>query len=298
MKYFFVTIDTERDCSPDWSTSRPMTFKSILWGIPNIFDPIFRRWDVQPTYLLTVEVLENKECINTLKTIGHECELGTHLHGEFIDPNKKIDVYDGILTSDYSCFYNEKIEYEKLKNITILFKDKLGYNPKSFRAGRFGAGVQTLKSLEKLGYQVDSSVTPNIKWKNDQGIIDFTKAPLQPYRPDIQKDIQIRGNSAITEVPITIIKKIFSKRPIWLRPYISNAKEMVNILNWIEKNVRNENIYVNMMFHSMEIIPKASPYPQNDIEVIQYLNDLETVFSEAKIRGYRFIKLSEVKKYE
>lgn len=293
-KYFFVTIDTERDCSPDWASSSPLTFNSVLKGIPNLLQPLFNSFEITPTYLLGVEVLENKNCVNVIKNLNGLYELGTHLHGELIEPNKKYEKYEGILTEDFSCFYEEEEEFSKLKNITELFISKFGYEPKSFRAGRFGAGTSTIKSLEKLGYIVDTSVTPHISWKNKQGVVDFSKAPLHPYHPDTSLDIAKEGKSNIIEMPVTIIKRFFSS-PIWLRPFYSSAKEMINLMDFMEKKERGKDVFLNMMFHSMEIIPKASPYPQIKEEVEKYLDNLGYIFREAQRRGYTFLGLSKVK---
>jgi hypothetical protein len=298
MKYFIISIDTERDCSPDWSTSNPMTVKNITYGIPSILQPLFNKYAAVPTYLLGVEILNNSDCVEVFRKLNGNYELGTHLHGEFIAPGKFVEDLSGFRTEDFSCFYEETLEFEKLSNITNLFYDRFGYNPTSFRAGRYGAGVSTLKSLQKLGYKVDSSVTPLLSWRSHQGVIDFRKASNQPYHPDLIHDISKSGKeSSILEVPISIVKSTWGKIK-WLRPFYSNFGQMVSVLDKLEKNgARGGNVFANLMFHSMEILPAASPYPQNEDEVRKFLSDLENILTEAKNREYKFIGLSEVVKY-
>jgi len=54
-------------------------------------------------------------------------------------------------TSEIQSSYSQEIEFEKLKNLTDLFINKFGHRPTSFRAGRFGAGNNTISALENLG---------------------------------------------------------------------------------------------------------------------------------------------------
>jgi hypothetical protein len=295
-KLFFVSIDTECDHSPSWTASVPLTFTNILSGIPRILQPLFNRYSVFPTYLLTVEVLENQDCVNTLKNLEGGFELGTHLHGELVEPLKTFQISDGNRPDDFSCYYEEDIEFQKIRRITALFNRKFSIQPKAFRAGRFGAGPSTLRSLEKLGYLVDTSVTPYIRWKNKQGVLDFKRAPLKPYYPDNKRDITSTGESNVLEVPVSIAKRLLS-RPIWLRPYQSSVREMISVLDFLESKSGAERVFANMMFHSMEVVPKASPYPQTQVEVEQYVSDLGEVFEEAQRRGYKFMGLSKATEY-
>ncbi len=73
-----------------------------------------------------------------------------------------------------------EVESAKIKNLTELIENKLGVRPVSYRAARYGADLDTIKALEKLGYKVDSSVTPEISWQS-QGGPDHSRAPKQPY---------------------------------------------------------------------------------------------------------------------
>ncbi len=40
-QYLVVTIDTECDKSPTWHNSNPLTFKSIIEGVPELLTPLF-----------------------------------------------------------------------------------------------------------------------------------------------------------------------------------------------------------------------------------------------------------------
>jgi hypothetical protein len=292
MKYFLITIDTECDCSPDWSSSNPLSFRNILYGIPGLLQPLFGKYRAKPTYLVTTEVMENSECVNTLKNLDGEFELGTHLHGEFSSPARKYEKPDGMRTNDFICLYDRQKEFLKLEAITALFAGKFGYRPLTFRAGRFGAGPSTLRSLENLGYIADTSVTPCEKWTSSEGTVDFTRAPRQPYHPDSAGDIARAGSSGILEFPVSIYKP-FMRGPRWLRPSpIVPPGDIIRVLDVLEKCTKGD-VYANMMFHSMEIIPCASPYCATEKDVRAYLDTLDMVLAEAAGRGYWFVGLAQ-----
>ena len=51
---------------------------------------------------------------------------------------------------------------------------------------------------------------------------------------------------------------------------------------YINKFRRNEVVFLNMMFHSNEIIPGASPYVQTHDELFFFLNNMKTYFDKIK----------------
>ncbi|GAG34500.1 unnamed protein product, partial [marine sediment metagenome] len=165
-KLFCITIDTEPDCDIHWKRSDPLTFESVLSGIPNILRPLWDKYNIKPVYFVSPEVVQNDDCCRVLRQeIQFGAEIGTHLHGEYIEPRKKYESSAGTPSDEFPCFaYSREIELIKIKNLTELIAEKLGIRPVSYRAARYGADLDTLKSLEELDYKVDSSVTPEIDW--------------------------------------------------------------------------------------------------------------------------------------
>jgi hypothetical protein len=305
-KYLAISIDVEPDCSSTWNYSNPLTFRGVSSGIKDRLQPIFEKYQVKPTYLVNNVVLEDKNSVEILKSFSEKCELGTHLHPEFVEPEKKYSDYAGKKAEANCCFLESEIESEKIKNITKLFEEKFGYKPKSFRAGRFSVGSNTLKSLAECGYYVDSSVTPNIKWndKSREKVIDFTNMADQPFFVE-----------NILEVPLTIVKlkrlsytkfiseilkfrfAPFHDKIFWLRPFFSNIGDLYSIIRRLEKFYEERNsIFFNLMFHNVEIIPNASPYTLNERSCQKYLNDLEKLLVFCKKNEIEFITLSELYK--
>ncbi|HXB07294.1 MAG TPA: hypothetical protein VNW04_09265, partial [Puia sp.] len=94
-KYLAVSIDVEPDCSADWTYSDPLGFKGVSLGIAGRLQPLFNEFDITPTYLINNVVLEDKESVGVFRELPGKYELGTHLHPEFIAPEKKFDAYAG-----------------------------------------------------------------------------------------------------------------------------------------------------------------------------------------------------------
>ncbi|HEU5164332.1 MAG TPA: hypothetical protein VFU29_02260 [Chitinophagaceae bacterium] len=295
-KFLVITIDVEPDCSSTWHYSNPLTFKGVTEGIAQRLQPLFNKYDIIPTYLINNVVLENKESVSILKNLTGRYELGTHLHPEFIEPEKKFDNYAGKKGTDNSCFYPPQIEFEKIKNITFLFEQQFDYKPTAFRAGRYSAGSNTIKSLVKLNYLVDTSVTPHICWNDAtrEQPVDFTDAPEQPYFIDAENIIHEINSSNILQVPISITLKernplkefiisgaglLHARRkykPIWLRPYYSPFEDMLFLYHqYLSSYSTRDCIVFNMMFHNVEVLPGLSPYTNTDEDCERYLTELE-----------------------
>ena len=292
-----ITIDTECDHSPSWARANPLTFDSVTTGIPSRLQPVFNQAKAIPTYLLTVEVMENAQCVKSLRELEGEYELGTHLHAGFIQPQKKYQNYAGVDCPDFQCFYPPDIEQQKLQQLTLLFQQQFGYAPRSFRAGRFGAGNNTIRSLIKLGYTCDCSVTPHILWKEPRGTVDYRHAPEQPYYPHPKNFLHEGAKQRLLEIPVSM-KKRYMRGPQWFRPWFSSVNQMKKVVEYHLKHyAHQEVIMLNMMFHSMEITPKASPYPQTEADVDKYLEDLSKILHWCRKQGIEFCKAGDLVKY-
>lgn len=295
--YIIISIDTECDKDPKWEIPQPMSFENIKIQ-KDIFGELYSKYNIKPTYLLSPEILKNDECIKIFKEFQN-IELGTHLHEEFIEPNSNVMANR---TKNIQADLSPEIEKAKLTQLTELFTHKFGYSPKSFRAGRFGSSPRSYKVLEELGYLVDSSITPFKTNYFDSGFVsNGWGKPLEPYF--------CTKNKKILQVPVTIInrdfnnipsfilnkmeskktsilKKFFTKlgfksKSEWLRPYRKNSDEMKNISEFVLKNKfkKDDFAILNIMFHSNEILPNASPYCKNNKEVNNFVNSLDQLFN-------------------
>ncbi len=291
-----VSIDTECDHDPDWVRSSPLTFESITEGLPNRLQPVFAEVGAVPTYLLTVEVLEDPDSVAALRSLSGNHEYGTHLHAAFIEPEKKFFDYAGVDSPDFQCASTAEVEYQKLANLTQLFEKQLGHAPTSFRAGRYGAAAQSIDSLQRLGYKVDTSVTPHLRWSEPNATVDFRKAPEQPYFPAEGTIIKPgpASSDALLEVPVSVKPRLF-RDPRWFRPWFASVEQMKEVVRYQMKQHSQQRILnINMMFHSMEVIEKASPYPQSQADVRRYLDDMQAALQWCADEGAQFAPLSDL----
>jgi hypothetical protein len=317
MIYLVVTIDVEPDCTPSWHYSSPLMFEGVKIGIKEILQPLFNKCEIIPTYLINNVVLEHDRSVEILKDLDGNFEFGTHLHPEFIEPDKKHQDYAGKKGEGNCCFYPPEIEFEKIKNITLLFERKLGYKPLSFRAGRFSAGVNTINSLNALGYLVDTSLTPHLCWddKTREKPINYSKAPERAYFIKENSYLEEDANGTILEVPVSICpmpnnilreylfslagvrRKIRKTEPVWLRPGRSSFEQMIKITDYFLKDKKaDENIILNMMFHNVEVLPGLSPYTRTNEDCVKYLSDLEMFFEYCKTNSIISQSLKQIPK--
>lgn len=309
--YCCISIDVEPDCSPSWHYSNPLHFEGVRVGIAEILQPLFNKYGCKPTYLINNVVLEDVVSVKVFKELSGTFELGTHLHPEFIEPQKEIFNYAGSKGEANCCFYPPEIERGKLIEITELFRNAFGYSPTSFRAGRFSAGANTINVLKELNYLVDTSVTPLIKWadKTRETPVDFSECNMGAYFTDGKSFPKKAVEGSILEVPVTIIatkkvgivSRVVSRllgrqevKPVlWLRPKFSTFDEMVQIIETAERQ-SDKIIVLNMMFHNVEVMPGLSPYNTSAVEAEAYLNLIEKFLNYCNKKGIVSVGLSDL----
>jgi hypothetical protein len=322
--YLAITIDTECDKGKGWKVKQPLSFTNTQKGIVNNLQPILDKYSAKATYLLSPEVLLDQESVRVLKSMQQKVELGAHLHAEFIEPEAN---YKSDTTNSYQKDFSAQVEREKLINLTQLFKDKIGYSPTSFRAGRFGISHSSLSILEELGYLVDSSVTPDLFWKNNNLLgnsVNFYGAPYQPYYPS-NSDFRMRGDMNILQVPVSVMNYKLLKLPdwikrkitlksryhqitfsyltnfskaSWLRPTFSSVEEMQVFTNKCLEMNQDKDISLCMMFHSNEFEVGTSPYSLTNEALQKSSTRLDGYLSWlSKSFDCKFVGLTEFKEH-
>lgn len=313
-KYLVITIDVEPDCSPNWTYSDPLQFRGVSEGIARRLQPLFNRYHIAPTYLINNVVLEDAASCEVLATLSGRFELGTHLHPEFIEPQKTVRHYAGRKGVANCCFYPPHIERGKIGRITELFFQCFGYAPKSFRAGRFSAGDNTIESLAAAGYLVDTSVTPHVCWNDAtrEEPVDFRHAREQPYFMQPSSILQ-EGPGSVLQVPVSISlqktrpwqemkrtyfglrRPMLTERPMWLRPVFSTYADFLSIVDeYTNRYASNDFIVFNLMFHNVEVMPGLSPYTRTERDCKKYLGQLDKFFAFCNASHIESVTLSEL----
>ena len=300
--YLCVSIDTECDKGKAWRCQKPMAFAGIHDGVLKRLHPMFTSMGGKPTYLLSPEILRDPGCVEVFRSIEKESELGTHLHGEYAEP----DAFEPDVTSVFQRDYPPEIERAKLTYLTDLFIRAFGHQPLSFRAGRFGIGKASLGILESLGYHVESSVTPHMDWTSSgaKGLA-FHDAPTQPYRPDLEEPGRV-GDAKIWEVPVTIRKSMWNALPAigkkleprWLRPTRGTPAGLVRVaedeIADARRRAPGRPVILNAMFHNVEITPGTSPYAETEGAALAILDRLGALLAFAKRESIAVVGLGDV----
>jgi hypothetical protein len=293
-----ISIDTEVDKDRRWRISEPPAFESVRAGVPGLLTPLFERHGAIPTYLLSPEILEDPPSLEVLAALGEAAELGTHLHGDLIDPGGRAAAeLAGRDPDTVQRSYGRALEAEKLARLTQRFEDRLGYRPTAFRAGRYGIGEHSFELLAELGYAVDSSVTPHLLWRYGTETLDFREWTAQP---------RVLGTAAgdLVELPISIrpggplaaaaqaapelVGRVAGRllgrraRHLWLRPSWESGEALVDYVEAADERV------LVLMFHSIEVIPGASPYCADRDDVDRLLAALDHLLAHCRRAGIEF----------
>lgn len=298
-----VTIDAEAD--NQWDHGRTLTTENVGYWQP--FQELCGRYEIFPTYLITSEIAADPRAVAFLRPLaeGGRAEVGAHLHPWTTPPYRN---EPGLRFNDSFHVFPSQLEarflHDKLTALTHQITAAFGSSPTSFRAGRFGFNSECAESLIRLGYVVDSSITPLVSWRNEAGLPggnggpDFRDQPVHPFR------IAVGQGKHLLEIPVTILftlpllrqlpwlllgYKILRKhtglglptghlapQPLWLRPYPrTTAQHLVAAWHTAERLGLPA---VVMMFHSSELMPGASPYRPTAESVRQILVLLDEFF--------------------
>lgn len=309
----FITIDTEEDTWDEYSTTHnPVENIDRLPMLQDIFD----RYGAVPTYLINWPVVTNKHARHILTEIldRGRCEIGTHCHPWNTPPfEEKINGHNSQI-----CNLPYELIMKKMENLHGEIINDLKVTPVCFRAGRWGFGPGVARSIHKLGYRVDTSVTPFIDW-TDYGGPDFSQASTFAYWFDPDDILCKKTDGCLLEVPPTIgflqknfklwsaISKWILRRPLsryhifgvlkrlrilnyyWLSPEVTGSSEMIRLS---ENLIRAGHRFLNMAFHSTSLLPGKSPFIRNQEQLDKFLYDIEMFLKFAVDRGMTFLPLS------
>ncbi|MEN3026574.1 MAG: hypothetical protein ABDH31_02555 [Chlorobiota bacterium] len=285
-RFLAITVDTECDKGPGWRTQRPIRCRNVVEDVPRYFHEPFWHLGVRPTYLLSPEVIQDAEASEVLRGLPGAPELGTHLHGEYVEPEPQWDA-EGTYTMQ--CTYPAELEWAKLRRLTELFRERFGIAPRSFRAGRYGIAARTIPMLAALGYTVDSSVTPYKWWAPE---VRFMTAPPFPYYPSPHDISEPGPEGQVLELPVSVLPGIWDKIPaawrkrfnpyhpvvawlwrrwnryVWdMRPRLFYAaftplRDLLRTVLWYAQLAERSghDVVLVMTLHSCELRPGANPY--------------------------------------
>jgi len=293
-----VGIDTEGDNQWDAAARADQRFENI-YALPRLH-ALFARHGVRPTYVVTYPVAKDPQSADVLRALQRrgDCEIGAHHHAWETPPCTDEDVRRHPYASNLPLPQFEA----QLAQLTSAIESAVGRRPVSYRSGRFGFSAAHVAALEKLGYEVESSVAPLFYEAHKNGP-DFVGAPLRPYFLAYD-NATTPGTSNVLEVPCSsalnralprrlqylyarapspymtkrILRKLGIARVRWLRPSYSSLDDM----NALARDLAEAGEPVlNLLFHSSEAIVGGSPYNKTDAELAAFFERLERFFEFA-----------------
>jgi hypothetical protein len=293
-----VAIDTEGDNQWDVSARRHQTFHNI-YALERLHD-FFARYGVRPTYVITHPVASDPRSSEVLRRLlaRGDCEIGAHHHAWETPPFEA----DDVVRHPYALSLTTPRFDQQLESLTSAIAQAVGQRPVSYRSGRFGFSATHVSSLERQGYQIDSSVAP-LFYEAHKGGPDFVGAPLTPYFLSYD-DATRAGTSGVLELPISAalnrriprwLERIYGRAPRpyatkrllrltgvahvrWLRPSYASAEDMISLSAQL---VRQGVPLLNLLFHSSEAIVGGSPYNKSEADIDAFFDRLGRALSHA-----------------
>lgn len=172
-----VVLDTEEEF--DWSAplareNRGVTAIDRLREAQLAFEDV----GIRPTYVIDHPVAATPRSAAVLGEIASRgtAEIGAHLHPWVTPPHQEIvspfNSYAGNLAPE--------LERAKLAALVDAIRAGTGVQPVTYKAGRYGFGVNTPQILRELGLRNDLSSSPGFNWSGDGGP-DYSRHPNFPY---------------------------------------------------------------------------------------------------------------------
>lgn len=174
---FLVTIDTEEDF--DWEAPFSRTAHTLAsTAALQQGQDYFRAAGVNPLYLVDYPVARDRIARDVLgqAAADNRAEIGLQLHPwvtpPFDEPVNAHNSYAGNLPA--------ALERAKIRTLYDALVEGFSITPRSYRAGRYGLGPETMAMLADLGVACDTSVRAHFDYR-DAGGPDYRHAPLRPF---------------------------------------------------------------------------------------------------------------------
>lgn len=299
-----ITIDVEED---NWGE-----FNVSSWPVSNVEEipsvqQLFDDFKIRPTYLVNYTIVNNEKAVSILKPIFKDgrCEIGSHLHPWNTPPiEEEINEKNSML-----CNLPSDLQFRKIQTIKQITQSVFGVTPISFRAGRYGFSTGVATHLHRLGYKVDTSITPFTNWNKEYGP-DFSNIFPQPFVLNQLLEIPIsvgflqynfkQSNILFNRLKkskyngymhfLGILSKIGVLNKVSLSPEFSTTRDMIKLTNTLRKKGFR---YVNMELHSTSLMHGLNPYSKTLSSIKQFLSRLEKFLIFARDTGMESITLSE-----
>ena len=309
-----VTVDVEED---QWGVtpSRYATVQNVR-RLPTL-QKLLHEFGSIPTYLLTYPVVSDPRAVAILREIleGGDCEIGMHCHPWNTPPyEERLNNYNSML-----CNLPTTLQFEKLQRLHEAIQNNFEITPIAFRSGRWGFDTEVAKNIVRLGYRIDTSITPYTSWAECDGP-DFSRFSPQPYEFTYSPVADGYLGTSLLELPATIgylhgefescarlvrslgrtpfrqfkIGGILSKlrllRKVWLSPEMETPVRMIQL---VRQMMSQGYEVLNLVFHSTALQKGCNPFVRTETDEQRFLANLHRFLELVKEEGVMCTTLSE-----
>lgn len=285
----FVVVDCEAEF--DWSKpfDRAQMAVTALQSVER-GQAVFEQYGLRPIYVTDYAVVSQPEGYLPLRAI-HErgaCALGAHLH-PWITPPLTEDV---TVFNSYAGNLPEALEREKLQTLITAFAEAFGFQPRFFKAGRYGVGPNTMALLAEAGIRVDFSVIPGRDLSATGGpdfrafnsatrlaadgkilCMPMTREPVGPLAQSQVLAGLIDGPGRAVSL-CGVMSRLHLKETVTLTPEGQSTKQQIALIR--SMLARSQRQFV-LHYHSPSLAPGFTPYGTTAGQTDAIVRGLETV---------------------
>ena len=309
-----VTVDVEED---QWGiVPHCHATARNVYRLPTL-QKLLNEFGIVPTYLLTYPVGGDPHAVGILREIfdAGECEIGTHCHPWNTPP------YEEPLNKQNSMLCNlpATLQFEKLQRLHEAIQNNFETAPVAFRSGRWGFDAEVARNIVRLGYRIDTSMTPYTSWAQTSGP-DFSSVSPRPYTFMAESPTDRNSRGALAEIPVSIgylhgefqacaklaerlrsgplrrlklgglLSRLQVLRKVWLSPEMETPTRMMQLV----RQMRHQGYEVlNLVFHSSALMGGCGPFVRTQAEEQVFLEKLRLFLRLASKNGVVFAPLSE-----
>lgn len=294
---FLVTIDTEEEF--DWSSP----FTRDQHGLSHIsaiepFQLLCERNGVKPVYLVDYPVANDRRAAELFADLARRgvAEIGLQLH-PWVSPPFVEEVN---VRNSYACNLPTDVERAKLTALHDIVGERIGVRADCYRAGRYGAGQNTVRVLEDLGVRVDTSVRSLFDYSG-QGGPNYARCPLTPYWVKPGKLLELPVTSVFGGMLRSMGPRLFDQ--VFGSETMRSALARCGMLERlaltpegipVEKAIEaidfaldDQLPVLTFSFHSPSLAVGHTPYVRNEADLQAFYIWWERVFAHLAQRGVR-----------
>lgn len=305
-----IAVDTEEEFHWDKPFSRASTATTSIASQRTLHDRIYNKYGIIPTYLIDWPVATTPSAVGALKSLldNGQCEIGTHLH-PWVSPPHHENVTN---YNSYAGNLPDWLELEKLRRLSEVIAENFNQKPVIFKAGRYGLGPNTAKSLATLGYKIDASIVPYTSFAHDGGP-DFSKFSEYPFwfgdpsQPLLELPVTTGFHGLLREYGSSLYPRLAAEHlkalrvsgiaartrmleRIRLTPEGCNANDMKRLATTLTKKGCQ---VLTLTYHSPSAVPGHTPYVRSAADLDAFISSIENFCAYFKYElGGTFMSIS------